>query len=70
LGVVDLAGAEQGFERVVSRDNEAGEVDQELAADVEEDEEEIETDKAEEGVDLGHAGLPLKIVERRVLGQL
>ncbi len=70
MGVVDLAGGEEGFHGVVARDDEAGEVDEELASDVEEDEEEVETDKAEESVDLGDTGLPLKIVERRILGKL
>jgi hypothetical protein len=43
LCVIDLAGTEQGLQGVVSRNDEAGEVDEELAADVEEDEEKVET---------------------------
>jgi hypothetical protein len=70
LGVVDLAGAEQGVERVVAGDDESSNVDEELASNVEEDEEEVEADEAEDGVDLGNGGLLLKVVEGGVLGQL
>jgi hypothetical protein len=70
LGIVDLASAEEGFKRVVARENEAGEVDEEGAAKVEEDQEEIETSQSQDHVDLGHTGLLLKIVEDFIFGQL
>lgn len=41
LCVIDLACTEQSLERVVARNNKACKVDEELAADVEEDEEEV-----------------------------
>jgi len=41
LSVIGLGGAEQGVQRIVTRDDETGDVDQELASDVEEDEEEV-----------------------------
>lgn len=41
-----------------------------MTADVEEDEEDIETDEAEEGVDLGNGGLALEVVEVGVFGEL
>jgi len=68
LGVVDLASAEECIEGVVSRKDEPSKVHKKLAANVEEDEEEVEADKAEEGVDLGDASLLLEIVEGRILG--
>jgi hypothetical protein len=70
LGVVDLACAKQGIEGVVPWDDETCEVDEEGAADVEENQEEVNSDQAEEGIDLGDAGLLLEIVERRILGEL
>lgn len=70
LSVVDLARGEQGLQRVVAGNDEASNIDKELSSNVEEDEEEIETGKAEDHVDLGDGGLLLKVVEGGVLGQL
>jgi hypothetical protein len=70
LGVINLGGTEQCLQRVVSRNHESSKVDEEFAADVKEDKEEVETDQAEEGIDLGDAGLFLEVVEDRVLGEL
>lgn len=70
LRVVDLAGAEESVERVVAGDDEAGNVDEELAGDVEENEKEVEAGKTEQGVDLGDGRLLLEVVEGGVLGQL
>jgi hypothetical protein len=70
LGVIDFAGAEQGAQRVVCGDGEASDVNEEGPGNVEEDEEEVQPDEAEEGVDLGHRGLLLQVVEGGVLGQL
>jgi len=70
LSIINLATAEQRLQGVVSRDDEAGEVDEKLAANVEEDKEEVETDEAEEDVDLGDIGLLLEIVEDGVLAKL
>lgn len=70
LSVIDLAGAEQGIERVVAGNDEAGNVDEELAGNVEEDEEEVEAGETEDGVDLGDRRLLLKVVEGGVFGQL
>jgi len=46
LGIVDFAGTEQCFQRIVSWNYEACEVHKELASDVEEDKEEVEANKA------------------------
>ena len=70
LGVIGLAGAEQGLEGVVGRDDEAGGVDKELSSNVEEDQEEVQGTEAEDDVDLGNIGLLLKLLQLRVLGQL
>ena len=70
LGVIDLARAEQSVQRVVAGNGEAGDVDEEGASDVEEDEEEVQAGEAEDGVDLGHRRLLLEVVEGGVFGQL
>lgn len=70
LGVIDLGGREESFQRVVAGEGKADDVDEELAGDVEEDKEEVDGANAEDGVDLGHIGLLLEVDERRVLGQL
>jgi hypothetical protein len=70
VGVIGLSLGEQSLERVVTRDDEASKVDEELASDVEEDEEEVEGTETEDDVDLGDGALLLKVVESRVLGQL
>ena len=70
LGVIGLAGGEEGLEGVVGGDDEAGGVDEELSGDVEEDQEEVKGTEAKDDVDLGHIGLLLKLLQLRVLGQL
>lgn len=70
LRVIARLAREQGLERVVGRDDESGGVDEELAGDVEEDEEEVEGAEAEDDVDLGHVGLLLELLQLRVLGEL
>jgi hypothetical protein len=70
LSVIDLAGAEQSLERVVARNDESGNVDEEFSSNVEENEEEVEASEAKDHVDLGDRRLLLKVVECGVLGQL
>jgi len=70
LGIINFAGTEQCFQRIVSWNYESCEVYKKFASNVEEDEEEVQADKAQEGVDLGDIGLSLEIVEGRVLGEL
>jgi hypothetical protein len=70
VGVIGLARGEQSLERVVTGNEETSKVDEELASDVEEDEEEVEGTETEDDVDLGDGALLLKVVEGRVLGQL
>jgi len=70
LCIIDFARAEQSFEGVITRNQESGKVDEELAANVEEDQKEVETEQSEEDVDLGNRCLLLEVVEHRVLGQL
>lgn len=67
LRIIRLPGREQRMERVVRREREASGVDEELAGDVEEDEEEVEGAEAEDDVDLGHARLLLEILQSWVL---
>lgn len=70
LGVIRGTRREEGLEGVVTWEEETGEVDEELASDVEEDKEEVNSNQAEDHVDLGDIGLTLKVVEDRVLGEL
>ena len=58
------------LERVVGGDQEARKVDQKLAGDVEEDQEKVDADQAEDSVDLGNGALALKVVEDGVFGEL
>ena len=67
LCIICLTGAEQRVQRIVARNDEASKVDKKLASDVEKDEEEIEADETEEGIDFRDRGLPLQIVEGRIL---
>ena len=46
LAIIDLGSTEQGVQRVVAWEQETSEVDKELASDVEEDQEAIETEEA------------------------
>ena len=50
LSIVHLAEAEESIKRVVGWDNEAGRVDEELATDVEEDEEEVDAGEPKKDV--------------------
>lgn len=67
LSVVGLADTEEGLERVVGGDKEAGRVNEELAGNIEEDEEKVQGAEAEDDVDLWHRRLLLKVVEVLVL---
>ena len=70
LCIINLASAEEGFEGVVSWDDKAGEVGEDGASEVEEDEEEVEADDSENCVNLWNGGLLLEVVEDWVLGEL
>lgn len=70
LSVIRGARREEGLEGVVTGDEETGKVDEELASDVEKDKEEVDSDQAEDRIDLGDISLTLKVVEDRVLGEL
>jgi len=70
LSIVDLASTEKCIERVVAGDDEASNVDKELASDVKENEEEVEAGETEYSVDFGDGGRLLKVVEGGVFGQL
>jgi hypothetical protein len=70
LGVIGGAGGEQSIERVVGRDDETRQVDEEFTGDVEEDQEEVDANQTEDDIDLGDGALTLEVVEDRVLGEL
>lgn len=70
LGVVVGAGGEESSQRVVARDDETSKVGEQLATEVEDNEEEVESSDTNDGVGLGDAGLLLKVVQGGVLGEL
>lgn len=70
LRVVVLGRGEQGLEREVAGNDKAGEVGQELTAEVEDDEEQVQGDDTEGSVGLGDGSALLEVVKHRVLGQL
>lgn len=70
LGVIFGRGGEESRERVVARDDEASKVGEELAAEVEDDHEEVKSAEANGGVGLGNARGLLDGVEGGILGQL
>jgi hypothetical protein len=70
LSVIDLARAEECVQRVVAGNHKAGDVNEEGAGNVEEDEEEVQADETEDRVDLGHRRLLLEVVQGGVFGQL
>lgn len=70
LAIIGLTTGEEGAQRVVGWDGKAGSVDQELAGNVKEDEEEVQGAEAECDVDLGDAGLLLEVVEDGVFAEL
>ena len=70
LGIVFFVGREERIERVVTGNDEAGQVGEQLAAEVEDDQEEVEGTDTDDAIGLGNARSPLDIVEHWVLGQL
>lgn len=70
MGVIGGATGEEGAKRVVPRDDKTSKVGEELATDVEDDEEEIERSKADDAVGFGDAHLLLDVVKGGVLGEL
>lgn len=70
LGVISLAAAEESFHGEVGWDRETGSVHEELACDIEEDQEEVQCAEAEDDIDLWDAGLLLEVVENGVSREL
>ena len=67
MSIISFVRGEQSLHGVVSRNDKPGEVDEEFSGDVEEDEEEVESNKPEEDIDFGNGCLSLEIVEHRIL---
>ena len=67
LCIISFACAEQSFQRIVSWNDKTCDIDKEFSCNVEEDEEEVNCDEAEESVDFGYRGLLLEVVEHRIL---
>jgi hypothetical protein len=70
LSVVGFGSGEQSLHGVVTRNDETSQVGEQLAAEVEDDKEEVKSARANNGVDLRNRGLLLQVVESRVFGEL
>lgn len=70
LGIINLASGEEGIEGVVCWDNKRSEVGEESSAEVEEDEEEVESHNTEDRINLWDGGLPLEVVKDWVAREL
>lgn len=70
LSIIGFTSREECVKGVVTGDEETDEVDEELARDVEENKEKVDSNKTQESIHLGDRGLSLKLVEDGVLGQL
>jgi len=70
LSVIGAARSKERMERIVCWKTKANGVDQELGANVEEDEEKVQGSKAKHNVDLGDASLLFKVVHVLVFAQL
>jgi len=70
LRIIGFACGEERLKRIVSRNDEPSKIHEEFASDIEKDQEEVEANEAEEGIDLGDGGLLLEVIEGRVFGQL
>lgn len=70
LGIIDLARTEQSFHRIVSWDEEAGKIHKEFASDIKEDQEKVDADEAEKGVDFRDRSLLFEVIEHGIFGQL
>lgn len=70
LGIIRRARSEESIQGVVSRDEEARDVGQELTTQVEDDQEQVESTQADDGVGLRNTGGSLEVGDARVLGEL
>lgn len=70
LGIVLLGLGEQGAQRVVARNHETGKVCEELATNVEDDQEKVESGNTDDGIGLGNTNLLLEVVQGGVFGEL
>lgn len=70
LRVVILVIGEESIQRIVARQDKASKVCEELATEVEDDEEKVQGGQADDCVRLGNTSALLKVVQGGVLGQL
>lgn len=70
LGIILGVGSEEGLQGVVARNDEASEVGEELAAEIEDDKEEVESSETDGSVSLGNARLLLQVAEGGVFAEL
>ena len=68
LSIIGLARRKQGGHRVITGDEETSEVHEELASNIEEDQEEVDANESEDSVYFGDGCLLLKVVESWVFG--
>lgn len=62
LSIISSTRSKQCLKRVITGDQESRKIHQEFSSDIEEDEEKVYSNQAEDGVDLGHGGLAFEVV--------
>lgn len=67
LSIIHLAGTEQRFHRIVARNHEASNIDEESTGDIEKDKEKVDGGETKKGIHLWNRGLFLQIVQERIL---
>ena len=68
MRVIDFACTEERFKGVIAWNEKPCKVYEELASNIEEDQEKVDSDEAEEGIDLRYRGLLFEVVEHWILG--
>jgi len=70
LGIIGLGRGEKGLQRIVPRNDEASDIGEKLTSQVENDKEEVQRGKADNRIGFGNRSLLLKVIERRIFGEL
>jgi len=70
LSIICFTNTEESFKRVVSRNDETSKIGKKLSTDVEEDEEEVGSNKTQESIHFGDRCLLLQIVQDWILRKL
>lgn len=70
LSIIRGARTEQGLQRVITRDNETNDIDEERTGNVKEHQQDVGSNQSQDGVGLGNRRLLLQVVKDGVFGKL